>query len=86
VLKDLKQSTRQRFVALEFDYPGADVEAEIVCRATGIDSPARHRARSSSRAPSNSKRSPCTRWTRSLVPAGDAPYRPDAGERDPRDV
>ena len=25
-LKDLKQSTRQRFVALEFDYPSADVE------------------------------------------------------------
>jgi nitric oxide reductase NorQ protein len=26
VLKDLKQSTRQRFVALEFDYPNADRE------------------------------------------------------------
>jgi nitric oxide reductase NorQ protein len=24
VLKDLKQSTRQRFVALEFDYPDAE--------------------------------------------------------------
>ena len=29
-LKDLKQSTRQRFVAIEFDYPPREVEAEIV--------------------------------------------------------
>ncbi|MFU8818708.1 MAG: CbbQ/NirQ/NorQ/GpvN family protein [Desulfurivibrio sp.] len=37
VLKDLKQSTRQRFVALEFDYPEARLEAEIVGREAGID-------------------------------------------------
>ncbi|WP_317623120.1 CbbQ/NirQ/NorQ/GpvN family protein [Thiohalomonas denitrificans] len=36
VLKDLKQSTRQRFVALEFDYPGPDTEAEIVARESGV--------------------------------------------------
>lgn len=30
VLKDLKQSTRQRFVALEFDYPEREKEAQIV--------------------------------------------------------
>jgi len=36
VLKDLKQSTRQRFVALEFDYPGAELEANIIARETGI--------------------------------------------------
>ncbi|MHB1566452.1 MAG: AAA family ATPase [Acidiferrobacter sp.] len=30
VLKDLKQSTRQRFVAIEFDYPLADLERRIV--------------------------------------------------------
>src|ERR1700761_5204266 len=30
ILKDLKQSTRQRFVAMEFDYPPAELEAEIV--------------------------------------------------------
>jgi len=30
VMKDLKQSTRQRFVAIEFNYPTADVEQEIV--------------------------------------------------------
>jgi nitric oxide reductase NorQ protein len=37
VLKDLKQSTRQRFVSLEFDYPAAELETEIVCRESGID-------------------------------------------------
>ena len=36
VLKDLKQSTRQRFVALEFDYPAPDLESEIVAREGGI--------------------------------------------------
>ncbi len=37
VLKELKQSTRQRFVAFEFDYPDAELEATIVRRETGID-------------------------------------------------
>jgi nitric oxide reductase NorQ protein len=37
VLKDLKQSTRQRFVALDFDYPDADLETQIVARETGLD-------------------------------------------------
>jgi nitric oxide reductase NorQ protein len=37
VLKDLKQSTRQRFVALEFDYPPKEAEAEIVAHEGGID-------------------------------------------------
>jgi nitric oxide reductase NorQ protein len=36
-LKDLKPSTRQRFVALEFDFPRADVEAEIVSHEGGVD-------------------------------------------------
>lgn len=36
VLKDLKQSTRQRFVALEFDYPTADLEARIVANESGV--------------------------------------------------
>lgn len=35
VLKDLKDSTRQRLVAIEFDYPTADVESEIVRRESG---------------------------------------------------
>ncbi|RLJ19182.1 AAA family ATPase [bacterium endosymbiont of Escarpia laminata] len=30
VLKDLKQSTRQRFIALEFDYPDAGLEQKII--------------------------------------------------------
>src|SRR5215207_639465 len=37
ILKDLKQSTRQRFVALEFDYPPPEMEAEIVAREGGVD-------------------------------------------------
>ena len=37
VLKDLKQSTRQRFIALEFDYPPPELETEIVAREGGID-------------------------------------------------
>ncbi len=37
ILKDLKQSTRQRFVAMEFDYPNAEAEAEIVAKEGGID-------------------------------------------------
>ncbi len=36
VLKNLKQSTRQRFVALGFDYPAPDLEASIVVRETGV--------------------------------------------------
>ena len=37
VLKDLKQSTRQRFVALEFDYPSAAIEQKIVEKETSVD-------------------------------------------------
>jgi nitric oxide reductase NorQ protein len=37
VLKDLKQSTRQRFVALEFDYPDAELEQHIVQTESDID-------------------------------------------------
>jgi len=38
LMKDLKQSTKQRFAAFEFDYPTATVETEIVAKETGIDS------------------------------------------------
>jgi len=34
-MKDLKQSTRQRFIAIEFDYPPPAIEAEIVQRESG---------------------------------------------------
>jgi len=37
VLKDLKPSTRQRFVSLNFDYPPAELETEIVIKESGID-------------------------------------------------
>ena len=37
VLKDLKQSTRQRFVALEFKYPSKDLEQTIIEKECGID-------------------------------------------------
>jgi len=36
-LKDLKHSTRQRFVAIEFDYPPRDQEAAIIERESGVD-------------------------------------------------
>ncbi len=39
VLKDLKQSTRQRFVALEFDYPDPALEQRIVERESGVEPP-----------------------------------------------
>jgi nitric oxide reductase NorQ protein len=37
VLKELKQSTRQRFVALEFNYPVPALETKIICNETKID-------------------------------------------------
>ncbi|MFM7121742.1 MAG: CbbQ/NirQ/NorQ/GpvN family protein [Gammaproteobacteria bacterium] len=37
VLKDLKPSTRQRFVSLNFDYPDREREAAIVAHETGVD-------------------------------------------------
>ena len=37
VLKDLKQSTRQRFVALEFDYPAPELERRIVANEARVD-------------------------------------------------
>lgn len=37
VTKELKESTRQRFVGLSFDYPAPAVEAEIVMKESGCD-------------------------------------------------
>jgi nitric oxide reductase NorQ protein len=37
LMKNLKQSTRQRFVALEFDFPPRDAELAIVRHETGLD-------------------------------------------------
>ena len=36
-LKDLKHSTRQRFISIEFNYPPADIEAEIIERESGCN-------------------------------------------------
>ena len=36
-LKDLKHSTRQRFVALEFDFPDEETEAQIIAHESGCD-------------------------------------------------
>lgn len=41
--KDMKPSTRQRFAALEFDYPAADIEADIVAHESGIAPEYAHR-------------------------------------------
>lgn len=37
LMKDLKQSTKQRFSALAFEYAQPKLEAEIVCAETGCD-------------------------------------------------
>jgi nitric oxide reductase NorQ protein len=36
LMKDLKQSTKQRFGALDFNYPSHDIEAEIVAHESGV--------------------------------------------------
>ena len=37
LMKDLKQSTKQRFGGLDFDYPAADIETLIVAKESGVD-------------------------------------------------
>ena len=37
LMKDLKQSTKQRFTAFDFDYPEAALEGQIIATETGID-------------------------------------------------
>ena len=34
--KELKHSTRQRFIAIEFDYPAVDVETQIIAHEAGV--------------------------------------------------
>jgi nitric oxide reductase NorQ protein len=36
LMKDLKQSTKQRFGALDFNYPDHEIETEIVSHETGV--------------------------------------------------
>lgn len=37
ILKSLKDSTRQRFIAISLDFPTPDIESEVVAREAGID-------------------------------------------------
>jgi nitric oxide reductase NorQ protein len=36
ILKSLKPSTRQRFIAIEFDFPSPEIESEIVAAESGL--------------------------------------------------
>ena len=37
LMKDLKQYTKQRFAAFDFDYPEAGLETTILCKESGLD-------------------------------------------------
>jgi nitric oxide reductase NorQ protein len=39
LMKDLKQSTKQRFGGMDFDYPEEGLEVQIVARESGVDEP-----------------------------------------------
>jgi nitric oxide reductase NorQ protein len=39
LMKELKPSTRQRFVTIAFDFPPRDIEVAIVCRESGVEPP-----------------------------------------------
>jgi nitric oxide reductase NorQ protein len=39
LMKELKPSTRQRFVTLSFDFPPRDLEVAIICREAGLEPP-----------------------------------------------
>jgi nitric oxide reductase NorQ protein len=41
-VKDLKESTKQRFLAITFDYPERDLESAIVVREAGVDRDTAH--------------------------------------------
>ncbi|WP_457673821.1 AAA family ATPase [Thiolapillus sp.] len=43
LMKDLKQSTKQRFVGMDFDYAPADLEAGIIAEETGVDLDTAHK-------------------------------------------
>ena len=43
LMKDLKQSTKQRFGALDFNYPEHAIEAEIVAHETGVSTDVAHK-------------------------------------------
>lgn len=37
ILKDLKESTKQRFGAIDFNYPAPEIEANIIMHESGVD-------------------------------------------------
>jgi nitric oxide reductase NorQ protein len=37
LMKDLKQSTKQRFVGMDFDYPDSALETQIIVKETGLN-------------------------------------------------
>jgi nitric oxide reductase NorQ protein len=39
LMKELKPSTRQRFVTITFDFPPRDLEVDIVCQEAGVERP-----------------------------------------------
>lgn len=39
VLKDLKESTKQRFCAMDFDYPKPEIEAAVIAAQSGLETP-----------------------------------------------
>jgi len=43
LMKDLKQSTKQRFGGLDFDYPEEAIETDIVAKESGVDADTAHK-------------------------------------------
>jgi nitric oxide reductase NorQ protein len=43
LMKDLKQSTKQRFGGLDFDYPEEKLEVQIVAKESGVDATTAHK-------------------------------------------
>lgn len=43
LMKDLKQSTKQRFGGMDFDYPEEETETAIVAKESGVDADAAHK-------------------------------------------
>ena len=37
VLKGMKPSTKQRFISMEFNYPKADIEKEVILKESGVN-------------------------------------------------
>ena len=80
-LKDLKPSTRQRFVALEFGFPAPEVEAEIVGHEGGVGARHGRRAGHAHQSPPPTRR---PRPRRGAEHAPDRRHRAARRRRHPR--